>query len=365
MNIDFSSERWDALKANYRLWWEGKLDRPILPVYISGRDPGRPEPSAPTLSQANVHDMSITPEEIIDRLDYDLSSRWYLGDAFPFVNMDAFGPGVIAAFLGCRLDNSTGQVWFYPPDDKPIAEIHLEYKPDSVWLRRVQDIYRCGMERWQGNVLMGMADLGGAMDILASFRPGEKLLFDLIESPEEVSRLVGEIHLIWHRYFEELNAILQPVNPGYSTWAGIYSETPTYMLQSDFSYMIGPDMFNEFALPEIAMNCEKLDHPFFHLDGVGMIPHLDSLLNIPRLKGVQWVPGDGQSGCECWPHIYQKIHAAGKRIQLIHSRFEVLDALKEQIGDLSGVQMFGMTVPQDKEAHVREQLAKYGLEYSR
>ncbi len=51
---------------------------------------------------------------------------------------------------------------------------------------------------------------------------------------------------------EKTNNVLQPHNPGYSDWAGIYSDLPSYVPQCDFSYMIGPDMFDTFVKPELA-----------------------------------------------------------------------------------------------------------------
>ena len=65
------------------------------------------------------------------------------------------------------------------------------------------------------------------------------------------------------------------------------------MLQCDFCYMIGPEQFKKFVLPELAVSCKKLTNPFYHLDGPGQLPHLDYLLSIPELKGIQCVPGDG------------------------------------------------------------------------
>ena len=44
MPIDFSPERWAQVKATYRQWWAGELDRPIVPIELVGRDLGRPMP---------------------------------------------------------------------------------------------------------------------------------------------------------------------------------------------------------------------------------------------------------------------------------------------------------------------------------
>jgi len=361
MPIDFDASRWTKLKDNYRQYWAGTLDRPLISAAIRDKAPDRPQPAAPILSQANCHDLSIPAEDLIDRIDYEISQYTFLGDSYPFCSMMHFGPGVISAFMGGILDNSTGSVWFHPAEDKPIQELHFQFDPDNVWFRRVRDIYAAGMRRWQGQVLMGMTDLGGNMDILSAFRPGEKLLLDLYDNSEEVHRLVWEAHKAWHQYYNALNEVLQPINPGYSDWSGIYYENPGYILQCDFSYMIGPEMYDEFALPEIAKTCKILDTTFFHLDGKGALPHLDSLLKIPELNGVQWVPGTGAPDCIHWPEVYQKIAAAGKRIQLTPGSgggFEALDIVSDQIGTAKGILTYAGG-PQDE---VRRQLAKYGIE---
>jgi 5-methyltetrahydrofolate--homocysteine methyltransferase len=135
-----------------------------------------------------------------------------------------------------------------------------------------------------------------------------------------------------------------------------------YMLQCDFSYMIGPRMFKQFALPELAATCQRLPRSFYHLDGVGEVPHLDHLLGIPELDGIQWIPGDGKPDCAHWPEIYQRVHAGGKKIQIAYGGFEALRAVVEQIGGTQGVQMKTMYFPVEEEQAVRRELAVYGIE---
>lgn len=362
MAVDFTSTQWDTVKQIYAQWWAGKLSRPIIPVVLTGKDPGRPRPNAPLLSQATCTDLSVSAEALIDRIDYELSSLVFLGDAFPFFNMDCFGPGVIAAFLGGRIDNSTGRVWFHAAEDLPIDQIHFEYNPDNVWFNRIRELYAAGMNHWQGQVLMGMTDIGGNLDVLSTFRPSEKLLFDLYDHPDEVKRLTWEAHTAWHQYYADLNDVLQPVNPGYSDWSSLYSDVPSYMLQSDFSYMISPTMFNEFIKPELEATCNRLPRSFYHLDGVGQLAHLDSLLTIEALNGVQWVPGDGKPDCGHWPQVFEKIHAAGKRMQLINGGFAAIRAVSEQLGNGQGLQHTIITAPIEQEIAIRNQLADFGIE---
>jgi 5-methyltetrahydrofolate--homocysteine methyltransferase len=365
MTIDFSPKRWQQVKDTYRRWWAGELERPLIPVVLKGRDPERSQPAAPLLSQANCTDFSWSPEELIDRIDYELSCQVYLGDAYPYFNMHCFGPGVAAAFLGARLDNSSGRVWFHAPDDRPIQEIHFEYDAENIWLQRIKAIYKAGMERWQGRVLMGMTDLGGALDVLSTFRPSERLLLDLCDEPDEVERLLWEGHTLWHRYYDELNAVLQPVNPGYSDWSTLYSETPSYILQCDFAYMIGPKMFRQFVLPELTASCRRLPHAFYHLDGIGQIRHLETLVQIEELDGIQWIHGDGKPDSGNWPAVFQAIAQGRKRIQACTGGFPALAKIQEQLGTLKGLHYLGFLWSDysvDDETWLRAGLMQYGID---
>lgn len=339
MPIDFSMERWETVKRNYRAWWDGKLGRPL--IYITAaRDPGRSRPKRADVPWSRMaYDLSISPEEIVDAWDYSLSGLEFLGDSFPAV-WPNFGAGCLAAFLGARAESDERTIWFSPDRERGIGDIRFVMAPDNIWLKRVKDVYRAALDRWQGLVQLGMTDLGGTLDVLSTFRPSEKLLLDLVDHPDEVKRLTWEAHAMWWKAFHELEAVLKRINPGYTAWTNIFSETPYYMLQCDFSYMIGPAMFDEFVKPELAASCRRLDHAFYHLDGIGQLPHLDSLLSIKELKGVQWIPGAGQRPCEQWPDVYRKIIAAGKRTQFV-SVWRVFDSLVKQVGGADHFVMFG------------------------
>jgi hypothetical protein len=362
MSIDFAPERWEKIKEIYSKWWEGELDRPLIPVILQGKDPGRDKPKHVWNSHVTFSDLSISPKEIIDSLDYELSKNIYLGDAYPYVSLDCSGPGIVAAFLGADIDCSTGRIWFHPKELLPINELHFKYDPENIWLNRVKDICREAMHRWKGQVLVGMPDLGGVLDILATFRTTNDLLMDLYDDPDEVKRLTWEIHDLWHKYYNEINEILQPVNPGYSDWAQIYSDKPSYVPQSDFCYMIGTSMFDEFVKPELEATFKKIPRTLYHLDGVGELPHLDSLLEIAELDAVQWMPGDGKPDQAQWPDVYRKIHAAGKKIQINHGDFECIDAVAKQIGTRKGIHKTALWKSISDETEMRNHLREYGIE---
>jgi 5-methyltetrahydrofolate--homocysteine methyltransferase len=91
------------------------------------------------------------------------------------------------------------------------------------------------------------------------------------------------------------------------------------MMQCDFSYMISPQMFERFVMPDLVACCDHLENGFFHLDGRGEIPHLDLLLSIKRLRGIQWIPGDGSPTPDQWTDLLKRIIAGGKLCQVFVS----------------------------------------------
>lgn len=181
-----------------------------------------------------------------------------------------------------------------------------------------------------------MTDLGSALDVLQTFRGAENLLMDLYDSPDEVLRCVGEIHEIWLTCFDKLTAIIEGEAEGYSHWYAMYHERPGYILQSDFSYMIGPDMFKTFTAPELASLAQHMDKAVYHMDGIGQIPHLDQLLAMDGIRGIQWVPGDGEPCTRNWDELMDRILSSGKK--LIHRTQKPdgspLDIAKDRPGQL-------------------------------
>lgn len=366
MGIAFSPEQWSQVEQTYEAWWQDELERPVLPIWLEGRDPGRSCPDVPLLTQATCADLSIPAEALIDRLDYELSRYSYLGDAFPMVRFDSFGPGLVAAFLGARLDNSTGRVWFHPQAVQPIGEIQPVYDPDNIWLKRIREIYAAGLARWGDQVLMSLPDLGGSLDILSTFRPSEALLLDLIDEPEEVERLNWACHALWHRFFGELSEQLragvggQPGARGWTDWGGTFSAKPSYILQCDFCYMISPTMFDTFVKPELAASAKRMGRAIYHLDGIGQLPHLASLLEIDEIRAIQWVPGDGKPSQEEWLQVYSQIRDGGKGA-LLFCGPEGMMRIAAHNGTTRGLCHMPITVEASREGEARRWLDTCGI----
>jgi len=135
----------------------------------------------------------------------------------------------------------------------------------------VVEITRAALDRWGRDWAIGVTDIGGNLDILASLRGTHHLLLDLYDEPDEVERLTREITTLWLRYYDELCALIEPAGHGLLLGAAV-APRPGYMLQSDFAYMISPEMFDRYVLPDLEACCAAMDYAFYHLDGKGSLP---------------------------------------------------------------------------------------------
>ncbi len=131
-------------------------------------------------------------------------------------------------------------------------------------------------------------------------RDSQRLAIDLLENPAPVIQAFAEANRAWLRYWQAATGAIHQWIDGYYYWMGIWSDQPSTDLQCDFNVLISSRMFDEFFLPYIEEQTRWVERTIFHLDGPGAIRHLDSLLSLPRLDGIQWVPGDGKPAMSKW-----------------------------------------------------------------
>jgi len=311
--VHFTEEDWERVHRDWAAWWEGELERPLVVMHDLLPPAGEPYPFG--YVNTATFPLETTADEVIDRVEPLVTSLRYFGDAFPRW-LPWLGTGIMAGFLGAEVHPTPQTVWFAPSREVELSDLKITYDLDNVWWRRVRDLTATAVRKWGSSVAIGHTDLGCNLDILASLRTTERLLMDLCDAPEEVARLVGEMTTTWLRYYDEIHEIVRETGRGTNPWAPILSAKRCYMFQSDFSAMISPAMFERFVLPDLDACCCAVDHGFYHLDGPGQIPHLDLLLSLHRLRGIQWIPGDGAPPPEEWLPVLKRIRDGGKLCQL-------------------------------------------------
>ncbi|MFC1996252.1 hypothetical protein ACFLXI_01430 [Chloroflexota bacterium] len=341
INLRFKSDEWERVQHDWTSWWHLETDRPM--VVINAYE-WQSINFIPQFSGWDEKKRIFPVDEILDYYQKNLEDETFWGDSWPrwWPN---FGAGIMAAFLGANVGVDENTVWFEAPNNAVAGDIQPQFDAGNFWWRWVKSITQEAVNRWGNQITIAHTDLGGNLDILASLRGTQNLLLDLYDCPDEVDRLVAEITKLWLHYYDELYNIIQTTGRGTTAWTPMWCPGRYYMLQSDFCYMISPKMFERFVLPDLETICSHIDYGFYHLDGKGQIPHLDMLLSIKNLRGVQWVSGDGQPSAWEWLPLLKRIRDAGKLCQIYASPEGALTVTRELGG--KGF-MFWLTDPMNK-----------------
>ena len=328
MKMAFSKKDWERVKQDWLLYWQNKQDRAM--VVIELWNPAV-KPVKERQSCIAQYAQETTAEQIIDLETRHIEGIDYIGDAFPrfFTN---FGPGSAAAYFGSSVKPALDTVWFEKiADSLDDIEPNIKLDTQNYWFQRTHEVLDAALNKWDGSVQVSVTDIGGNLDVLAALRGAEQLLLDLYDDPETVGRLTRKITEVWLQIYRiEADKILS-ASQHCASWGPFLSENYTYTLQSDFSYMISPAMFDCFVVPDIKSCCDVITDSFYHLDGPGQLVHLDSLLAVDKLKGVQWLPGTGQKPPEEWPEVLKKIKDAGKLNQ-VYTSPEGAREIKKEFG---------------------------------
>jgi hypothetical protein len=316
---------WNELCERYTRWWNHRLGRPVI-----GFTRPAPHPAQPSRYKGWTASYSFdTPgKTIADEFLVAMKNTELLADSYPcfFPN---FGAGDLCASLGARPEIQPDTIWFFHLEDITLDKLEIRLNRSHPWYNRILDLLRAVCRHLPREIPVAFSDMGGNLDILASLVGTETLLMELHDRPDLVRKAVDAITDVWLDYYKVQYDIISQSRPGTCTWAPtLWAPGKMFMLQSDFSYMISPRMFEEFVRPDLVRCCDMLDYPFYHLDGPGELPHLPFLLRIERLKGIQWIPGTGNPPPSKWPEVLKKIIDAGKLVQCfvsVKGALEILD----------------------------------------
>ncbi len=299
----------ERLQERYKKFWNLENETPIL--NLKGWKENPPEmpvpPSDITASWCDV-------EYVIKEEKAYMNSFEYIGDAVMHINPN-LGPDLFGATFGADLIFEKTTSYSVPFIEDWTEK--LEFQPENQWWKKIKEITNAFVEDSQGEYLVGITDLHPGSDGLVSLRGPQNMCFDVYDQPEVFKNAEKILLPVFKTQFNDLYAMTQKYQQGTINWMGLYKEEPWYPVSCDFSCMVSHEDFKKLILPEIRQEIEFLNgNAIFHLDGPDALKHLDSLLEIPNLAGIQWVYGAGQPSAKYWIDVLKKIQNAGKIINI-------------------------------------------------
>jgi len=163
--------------------------------------------------------------------------------------------------------------------------------------------------------MVGYTDLHGSLDCVADWRDPQALCLDLMDCPEKVREAIALANKNFLPVYDYYDTVLKNHGQLSVTWMGIPSRGKMHIPSCDFASMVSPEDFDSFYLPALKAEVMHMTHSIFHLDGKGMIRHLDSILSLPEINAIQFVQGVGDDlPIMQWLSTIKRIQAAGKGV---------------------------------------------------
>ena len=307
-------ENWEVAQEKWKNYWKHQnTGRPLMCV-IAKKENAEPLPEA--LEIKDVSDKYRQAERMVARYRHFCENHEFLAESFPNMSAD-FGPGSIASYLGSDIIFNQNTVWYkeFVEDWEEIAP--FKFDSQNKWFKEHYELVRKCNALAEGDFYIGIPDLIENLDILASMRGAQDLIFDMMDEPERVQERVRQVTAVYFDYYNRFYDLLKDEN-GDSCYTvfQIWGEGRTVKLQCDFSAMISPDQFRAFVQESLREQSRQIDNVLYHLDGPDAIKHLDAIMEVEGIDALQWTSGDyGPDGVhEAWYVIYDKAIAAGKSL---------------------------------------------------
>lgn len=268
------------------------------------------------LKWKDMEDKYQNPQRIVDSYRYFCQTHAFLGESFPNLNID-FGPGSLASYLGSEIGFKEDTVWFNKCLDGWDGVPKLTFDPENKWFKKHLQLAKDCQALAGDDFYVDMPDLMENIDVLASLRGAQDILFDLLDEPEMIGERIQEVTDIYYEYYDRFYDVIKDEEGGNAyTVFQIWGPGRTVKLQCDFSAMMSPEDFRKYIQPSLRSQSENVDHVLYHLDGPAAIKHMDALMEIEGIDALQWTSGDaGPDGTlPDWDVIYDKAIAAGKSI---------------------------------------------------
>jgi hypothetical protein len=249
------------------------------------------------------------------QVDFFLESirgRTFYGETFP-VFWPNLGPNVYAAFHGAELEFGEVTSWIQHCirdwDDLP----RLEFSCDNEYFQGIEALTRVALEKCTDKFMVGYTDLHGSLDCVADWRDPQQLCLDLVDNPEKVHAMLRLANENFLPVFDHYDDVLKAHGQLSVTWMGIPSRGKLHIPSCDFTALTSTETFREFYFPTLLKEVGHMTHNIFHVDGAGVLHHLNHILSVPQIQAIQWVQGLGDNlPILQWLPVIKKIQAAGK-----------------------------------------------------
>lgn len=249
------------------------------------------------------------PETIMNNSLARIERTYLGGDTLPVVFQN-FGTSGHCRYFGAQPSYGNDTIWFDPVWSS-LSDVEGSYTEDA--LKMELQITNFLAAHAKGRFFVAMPDNCGTLDAIGHLYGTQNVLIDMLYEPEKLVNAIQTLNEAWIRTSETFYQAAYDQNQGSAhAWMHLLAPGRMNHMQCDMSVMFSPEMYERFVIPELEKQMEWLEYPVYHFDGIEQERHLSMLLNLKKLKAIQWTYVAGQPSPSCYLPVLQRIQSTGK-----------------------------------------------------
>ena len=247
--------------------WRRRLptDRPMIGFAWEPEVPPLPEMMARVAVGREISPDDLDPADLPHHLE-----DWYQEDSrLHCETIQSFGPAIgmpwVEAIAGCPVVAYPGSLWAEAFVEDYTGRAPVRFDPDNPWVRKAAQLLGVMVEHSAGRYPVCLPLMRGPLDTLAAMRTPAQMCLDMVDQPEAVHRLLGELADLWIGIAETLLPLIPPFHGGYCSRMRMWAPGPAITPQNDVSSLLSPAMYEEFGLPYDRRIMARFPYHSFHM----------------------------------------------------------------------------------------------------
>jgi hypothetical protein len=260
-------------KQLHRDFWDGKLDRPLLGVFLPF------DTSFPDM------DIELAAKDVVEKNRQAIEFFQNTPDMRIPRGCVNFGPVFPAGVGGCNVKWDQHTCWPESTatsiEDAMAPSLNLNH---PLWMK-YRERFQALVDADFAEAMLAPAGELGPFDLLAAFVGAELLCMECLTNPESVANLARAATDFWIAFYD-LNMSLLSKDDGVATWFGLFCPGKGQLWSEDFTALCGPTVYKDLVLPCDVRIVEHTDTQYIHVHS-SAIECLDHILKIPGLSGIE------------------------------------------------------------------------------
>lgn len=269
-------------------------------------------PNPKNIDKKQLIDYWTNPDVILKNNIKRIENTYLGGETLPIIFLN-FGTSGHCNYYGSKPSYGQNTIWFDPVISS-LDQLHESYNKDET-LKKHLEVSEFLAKKGKDKFFVSMPDSCGTIDALGHLYGTENLLMDMITDTQGVTNSVDEVNNGWTDSCEQFYKTLYTYTNGSShAWMHLWAPGRLMQMQCDMSVMFSSEMYKKFVIPELEKQMQWIEYPVYHFDGVEQIQHLPLILNLEKLKAIQWTHVAGQLSAVHYISTLKKIQNAGKSL---------------------------------------------------